>query len=314
MRVLVTGGAGFIGSHLCEALLERGAEVTLLDNFDRYYDPLRKRDNISNFVGRVRLVEGDIRDRSVLRGALDGVDVVIHLAARPGVRASLETPSLYVDNNVGGTQVLLDGMRERGLKRLVFASSSSVYGARSEGPFSEEDLTLHPVSPYAATKLAGEHLCHAACTTWGMSINCMRLFTVYGPRQRPEMAIHLFSRLALAGQAVPRFGSGRSLRDYTYVSDVVEGLIAASNRLDGFRIYNLGNDQPIELDALIAKLEKALGRSLEIDAQPDQAGDVPRTWADIRRAQEELGYAPQVGLDRGLAHFVSWLRARESRA
>ena len=314
MRVLVTGGAGFIGSHLCEALLERGAEVTLLDNFDRYYDPLRKRDNISNFVGRVRLVEGDIRDRSVLRGALDGVDVVIHLAARPGVRASLETPSLYVDNNVGGTQVLLDGMRERGLKRLVFASSSSVYGARSEGPFSEEDLTLHPVSPYAATKLAGEHLCHAACTTWGMSINCMRLFTVYGPRQRPEMAIHLFSRLALAGQAVPRFGSGRSLRDYTYVSDVVEGLIAASNRLDGFRIYNLGNDQPIELDALIAKLEKALGRPLEIDPQPDQAGDVPRTWADIRRAQEELGYAPQVGLDRGLAHFVSWLRARESRA
>lgn len=314
MRVLVTGGAGFIGSHLCEALLERGAEVTLLDNFDRYYDPLRKRDNISNFVGRVRLVEGDIRDRSVLRGALDGVDVVIHLAARPGVRASLETPSLYVDNNVGGTQVLLDGMRERGLKRLVFASSSSVYGARSEGPFSEEDLTLHPVSPYAATKLAGEHLCHAACTTWGMSINCMRLFTVYGPRQRPEMAIHLFSRLALSGQAVPRFGSGRSLRDYTYVSDVVEGLIAASNRLDGFRIYNLGNDQPIELDALIAKLEKALGRPLEIDPQPDQAGDVPRTWADIRRAQEELGYAPQVGLDRGLAHFVSWLRARESRA
>lgn len=314
MRVLVTGGAGFIGSHLCEALLERGYQVTLLDSFDSYYDPQRKWDNISGFVDRIRLIEGDIRDTTRLGQALEEVDVVIHMAARPGVRASLETPSLYVDNNVGGTQVLLDTMRERGLKKLVFASSSSVYGARSEGPFSEEDLTLQPVSPYAATKLAGEHLCHAASTTWGMSISCMRLFTVYGPRQRPEMAIHLFSRLALAGQSIPRFGSGSSLRDYTYVSDVVEGLIAASTRLNGFRIYNLGNDQPIELDALIAKLQDALGTPLTIEALPDQAGDVPRTWADIRRAHEELGYAPKVDLDQGLAHFVAWIKAHSSKA
>lgn len=311
MRVLVTGGAGFIGSHLCEALLQRGAKVTLLDNFDTYYEPQRKRDNIAGFVDRVRLIEGDIRDRTQVKEALDGVDIVIHMAARPGVRASLETPSLYVDNNVGGTQILLEVMRECGLKKLVFASSSSVYGARSQGPFSEEDLTLQPVSPYAATKLSGEHLCHAACTTWGMSISCMRLFTVYGPRQRPEMAIHLFSRLALSGQAIPRFGSGSSLRDYTYVSDVVEGLIAASARLDGFRIYNLGNDRPIELDALIAKLQGALGLSMKIEALPDQAGDVPRTWADIRRAQEELEYSPEVGLDEGLAHFVAWIKSQD---
>ena len=312
MRVLVTGGAGFIGSHLCEALLQRGREVTLLDNFDSYYEPQRKWDNISGFVNRVRLVEGDIRDFSLLMEALDGVDVVIHMAARPGVRASLETPSLYVDNNVGGTQVVLDAMREKGLDQLVFASSSSVYGSRATGPFSEADVTLQPVSPYAATKLAGEHLCHAACTTWGMSISCMRLFTVYGPRQRPEMAIHLFSRLAMEDQPVPRFGSGRSLRDYTYVSDVVEGLMAASERPQGFRIYNLGNDSPIELDDLIEKLERALGRTLRIQPLPDQAGDVPRTWADIDRARKELGYAPKVGLDNGLERFVAWLRAQAS--
>ena len=227
---------------------------------------------------------------------------MIHMAARPGVRASLETPSLYVDNNVGGTQVLLDAMRERGLKNLVFASSSSVYGARSEGPFSEEDLTLQPVSPYAATKLAGEHLCHAASTTWGMSISCMRLFTVYGPRQRPEMAIHLFSRLALAGQSIPRFGSGSSLRDYTYVSDVVEGLIAASTRLNGFRIYNLGNDQPIELDALIAKLQDSVAdlvglldthcKSMEAECEHMRDAVLPK-MLEVREAVDTLeGYVP----------------------
>lgn len=309
MRVLVTGGAGFIGSHLCEELLAQGTDVTVLDNFDRYYDPQKKRKNVQGFLGQVRMVEGDIRDSEAVHQALESVDVVAHLAARPGVRASLENPSLYIENNVGGTQTLLDAMQSRGLNRLVFASSSSVYGARSQGPFSEEDLALEPVSPYAATKLSGEHLCHAAHVTWDMSISCMRLFTVYGPRQRPEMAIHLFSRLTQSGESIPRFGRGDSLRDYTYVSDVVDGLIAAIHRPRGFRIYNIGNDSPIELDALIGKLSKALGRSIEVQEMPDQPGDVPRTWADIRRASLELDYEPKVSLDEGLERFVTWLNA-----
>jgi len=309
MRLLVTGGAGFIGSHLCEALLKDGHQVTVLDNFDSYYDPAIKRQNLSSIREQITLVEGDLRDASALQKALEGVEVVAHLAARPGVRASLEQPSLYIDNNVAGTQNLLEAMVGRGILRLVFASSSSVYGSRLSGPFREDDLALEPVSPYAATKLSGEHLCHAAHTTWGMDVNCMRLFTVYGPRQRPEMAIHLFSKLALAGEAIPRFGGGESLRDYTYVEDVVAGIRAAIQRPCGFRIYNLGNDRPISLSGLIAELEKALGLQMTIDVQGDQPGDVPRTWASIDRAKAELGYRPEVVLQDGLERFAAWLRS-----
>ncbi|MED5285158.1 MAG: SDR family NAD(P)-dependent oxidoreductase, partial [Planctomycetota bacterium] len=299
MQILVTGGAGFIGSHLVERLVALGHSVIVLDNFDEYYEPAQKRANLKPLRDRFRLIEGDVRDKRVLEEALAGVDVVVHLAARPGVRASLETPTLYVDNNVGGTQVLLEEMVKRDIHRLVFASSSSVYGSRSSGPFSEADVALKPVSPYAASKLAGEHLCHAAHVTWGMHVNCMRLFTVYGPRQRPEMAIHLFSRLAREGLPIPRFGSGESLRDYTYVTDVVDGLVQAIDRPNGFRIYNLGNDRPISLNGLIEKLATALGCEIHQDVLGDQPGDVPRTWASIERARAELGYSPSVNLEKG---------------
>jgi UDP-glucuronate 4-epimerase len=307
MRVLVTGGAGFIGSHLCEALLAQGYSVTVLDNFDPYYSPEVKRKNIASFVDRVRLIEGDIRSEEALEKALQDVNIVAHLAARAGVRASLDHPSLYVDNNVGGTQKLLEAMVERGVLRLVFASSSSVYGARASGPFREDDKVLEPVSPYAATKLSGEYLCRAAHQTWGMQVNSMRLFTVYGPRQRPEMAIHLFARLALAGKSIPRFGSGESVRDYTYVGDIVAGLISAIENPRGFRVYNLGNDNPVSLNSLIESLGAALNHPIQVDVQADQPGDVPRTWAGIERAKDELDYRPMVTLNQGLAQFVRWL-------
>jgi UDP-glucuronate 4-epimerase len=312
MRVLVTGAAGFIGSHLCEALLQRGYEVTAMDNFDSYYDPAIKRRNISGFQERVRLVEGDIRSEKALGLALKDVDAVAHLAARAGVRASLGDPGLYVDNNVGGTQNLLQAMVERDILRLVFASSSSVYGSRTSGPFREDEPVLEPVSPYAATKLSGEYLCRAAHKTWGMQVSNMRLFTVYGPRQRPEMAIHLFARLASKGLAIPRFGTGESVRDYTYVADIVEGLIAAIEIPCGYRVFNLGNDNPISLNALIAHLGQALGSSIRVDSHGDQPGDVPRTWASIDRAKEELGYSPAVPLEAGLERFVAWLNQQSA--
>jgi UDP-glucuronate 4-epimerase len=311
MNVLVTGGAGFIGSHLVEGLLARGDQVSVLDNFDPYYEPARKRANIAAVEGRIRLVEGDLRTPGDLSRALEGIEVVAHLAARPGVRPSIEDPVSYVDNNVRGTQCLLEAMRERGIGRMVYASSSSVYGARTDGPFREDDPVARPVSPYAATKLAGELLCHAAAQTWGLQVNCMRLFTVYGPRQRPEMAIHLFARKGLAQAPIPRFGSGQSRRDYTFVSDIVAGLTSALERLDGFAVYNLGNGSPVTLDELLGLLEEVLGVSLDVAPEPDQPGDVPTTWADVALAADKLGYAPQVSLRQGLERFRDWLLAGE---
>ena len=309
MKVLVTGGAGFIGSHLVEGLLARGDQVNVLDNFDPYYAPERKRDNLAAVEGRIQLVEGDLRSPEDLSRALEGVEIVAHLAARPGVRPSIEDPVSYVDNNVRGTQCLLEAMRERGIGRMVYASSSSVYGARTDGPFRESDPVARPVSPYAATKLAGELLCHAASQTWGLHVNCMRLFTVYGPRQRPEMAIHLFARKGLAREPIPRFGSGQSRRDYTFVSDIVAGLTSALERLDGFAVYNLGNGSPVTLEGLLGLLEEVLGVSLDVAPEPDQPGDVPTTWADVALAANKLDYAPQISLRQGLERFRDWLLA-----
>jgi UDP-glucuronate 4-epimerase len=307
MHVLVTGGAGFIGSHLVEALLARGDRVTVLDSFDPYYDPARKRANVAAWDGRARVIEGDLRDPGLLALALTEVEAVVHLAARAGVRASLAEPALYVDVNVTGTQVLLDSLRTAGVDRLVYASSSSVYGARSDGPFRESDPVLAPVSPYAATKLAGEHLCQAASHSHGLRVSCMRLFTVYGPRQRPEMAIHLFARRALAGLPVEQFGDGSSRRDYTFVGDIVSGLVAALDRPQPFRVFNLGNGSPVTLVELLAGVERVFAARIERQSLPDQQGDVPLTWASVDRAAAELGYAPQVPLITGLERFRAWI-------
>ncbi len=304
--MLVTGGAGFIGSHAVDALLGRGDEVVVLDNFDPYYDPALKRKNVHPSA---RLIEGDLRDAELLQQALLGVDVVLHLAARAGVRPSIDHPALYIDNNVLGTQGLLDAMRRSGVHRLVYSSSSSVYGARSDGPFHEDDPIGQPESPYAATKAAGELLCHAAARTSALQVSCCRLFTVFGPRQRPEMAIHLFARKALVGETIPRFGSGLSRRDYTYVADIVRGLLAAMDRPVKWRVFNLGSGAPVTLNDLLKSLGMAFDVSLAIEELPDQPGDVPATWADIHRAEEELDWRPEFSLVEGLASFRSWLSA-----
>jgi UDP-glucuronate 4-epimerase len=304
VKVLVTGGAGFIGSHAVAALVERGDDVVVLDNFDPYYDPAIKRSKLNPAA---TLVEGDLRDPASVSKALEGVDAVLHLAARAGVRASIEHPGLYVDNNVNGTQQLLDGMAAAGVKTLVYASSSSVYGARTDGPFHEDDPLRHPESPYAATKAAGELLCHAASRTANLRVTCCRLFTVYGPGQRPEMAIHLFARRALAGQSIPRFGAGLSSRDYTFVADIVRGLLAALDRPVPWRVVNLGSAAPVTLNGLLDAIGQSFGVPIRIDQLPDQPGDVPSTWADTARAKAELGWEPRVSLGDGLITFRQWL-------
>ena len=313
-RYLVTGGAGFIGSHLVDRLLARGDEVVVLDNFNDFYDPGLKRRNCAPHLSNraYRLVEGDLRSTEDCRRAFEGgIDQVVHLAAMAGVRPSLKNPGLYVDVNLKGTANLYDAALEAGCKNVVFASSSSVYGANEKVPFCEDDSVDHPVSPYAATKKAGELLSHTYHHIHGMDIVCLRFFTVYGPRQRPEMAIHLFSRLILDGKPLPVFGDGHSRRDYTYIDDIVDGVLRAMERSSGYRIYNLGESQTIELRELVAVLEEALGRKADIDWQPDQPGDVPRTWADVTRAREELGYAPCVDIREGVRRFVAWLREDE---
>ncbi len=304
MHVLVTGGAGFIGSQLVRRLIERGDRVTVLDNFDPYYSVAKKRENLKGLS--VRLIEGDIRDPEAVREALIGVDLVAHLAAKAGVRNSIERPAEYIDNNVVGTQVLIEGMVSAGVKRAVYASSSSIYGARTDGPFAETDCVDNPVSPYAASKLSGELLFRAASNTWGINVTCLRLFTVYGPGQRPEMAIHLFAEHALAGKAIPRFGNGESRRDYTFVSDIVDGFLLAMKSPRPFAIYNLGNGNPVSLNELISMLGKALEIDIKIEQLEDQVGDVPVTWADVSLAKQELGYSASVSLLEGIRLFVAW--------
>jgi UDP-glucuronate 4-epimerase len=256
-----------------------------------------------------RLIEGDIRDRAYVdRATQDGVDVVVHLAARAGVRPSIENPGLYQDVNIRGTCELLEAARRHGVTRFVFTSSSSVYGNNDKVPFNESDNVDCPISPYAATKKAGELLCYTYHHLFNINITCLRLFTVYGPRQRPDLAIHKFARLMAADQPIPVFGDGTAQRDYTYIDDIVAGFEAAIERCSGFRIYNLGNHRPVSLNDLIAALENAMGTKAVIDRLPLQAGDVRRTCADIGRARAELDWAPRTALDEGLARFVEWFR------
>lgn len=307
--ILVTGAAGFIGSHLCERLLADGRRVVGLDSFDSFYDPKIKRANIAGCLtnSNFRLVEGDIRDAEVVAAALKGCDLVVHLAARAGVRPSIEDPLLYQDVNVRGTNVILETMRKLGMKKLVFASSSSVYGNNKKVPFSETDVVDNPISPYAATKKAGELICHAYHHLFGMDITCLRFFTVYGARQRPDLAIHKFAKLILAGKSIPVFGDGSMMRDHTYIDDIIAGVVAAIDHCGGYKIYNLGESRPVSLSDLIAAIERAVGKKAMIERLPLQPGDVHQTYADVSRAKAELGYEPSTEIEAGLAEFAQWL-------
>jgi UDP-glucuronate 4-epimerase len=315
--ILVTGGAGFIGSHLSERLLKRGDRVVALDNFDPFYDEAIKRDNISTALKdpAYRLVTGDIRDARAVEALFseEKFDAVVHLAARAGVRPSIADPILYTDVNLNGTSVLLETCRRRGPGKFIFGSSSSVYGNNNKVPFHEDDVVSRPVSPYAATKAAGELLAYAHHHIHGMDVTCLRFFTVYGPRQRPEMAIHKFAREILEGRPLPRFGDGSSERDYTYVDDILDGVERAIDRVSGFHIYNLGESRRVSLRTLIALLEKEIGVPAKVQAMPDQPGDVRTTWADVSRARAELGYDPGISIEEGIRRFVSWLRDRRGR-
>ena len=318
-NILITGGAGFIGSHLVDRLLVEGDwRITVVDDFNDFYDPTIKRANIephfanSNFT----LIEADIRDFYSLEevfheGRFDGV---VHLAARAGVRPSLTEPRLYVETNINGTTNLLELARQHGVKQFVFGSSSSVYGENKKVPFSEDDPIFNPISPYAATKAAGELLCHTYSHLYGMRTVCLRFFTVYGARQRPDLAIHKFAKLIEAGQAIPVFGDGTTRRDYTYIDDIISGVRAAIDYdQSDYEVINLGESRTVELRELISLLEKALGKDAQIDRQPKQPGDVPQTFADIAKARRLLNYNPQTQIEDGISLFIDWFRKRKSR-
>ncbi len=314
--ILVTGGAGFIGSHLVEALLAGGERVVVLDNFDPFYEPQVKRDNLdaASRHPAFRLVEGDIRDGALVEALLrEGkIDSVVHLAARAGVRPSLADPVSYADVNVSGTASVLEACRKAGVGRFLFGSSSSVYGNNLKVPFSEDDAVDDPISPYAATKRSGELLCRTWQLLHGADVACLRFFTVFGPRQRPEMAIHSFARKIAAGQEVEMYGDGSSARDYTYVDDIVDGICRSLARCRGFRIWNLGGSRTTTLADLVARIAQALGVTADVRMRPARQGDVERTWADISRARHELGWEPTTDLDTGLARFLEWLAPRVS--
>jgi UDP-glucuronate 4-epimerase len=316
-HVLLTGGAGFIGSHLSEALLRRGLQLSVVDNLDDFYSPAAKRANLEEVrkVGNFEFCELDLCDFDALRQAISKLrpDTIIHLAARAGVRPSIENPQLYERVNVAGTVNLLEAARQVSVKRFIFGSSSSVYGVTNRVPFVEDDPCLRPISPYAATKLAGEFFCHTYAHLYGLSTVCLRFFTVYGPRQRPDLAIRKFATLMEAGKPIPVFGDGSMGRDYTFVDDTVAGVLAAVEYqfLPGgtpFDIFNLGNSNPVSLNELIATLERVIGRTAIRDQRELQPGDVPITWANIEKSSRMLGYRPATSLAEGLEKFVRWLR------
>src|SRR3954464_5359558 len=315
MRILVTGGAGFIGSHLCARLLGRGDEVTAVDNFDPFYPERLKRRAIEPLLrSGLRLVTADIRDEGAMDGAFREArpETIVHLAALAGVRPSLERPAAYMDVNVRGTAVLLDAARKADVRRFIFGSSSSVYGEGAEPPFRETARIDSPLSPYAASKAAGELLARTFHNLYGNETVCLRFFTVYGPRQRPDLAIHKFSRLMLAGKKLPFFGDGASRRDYTYVDDIVAGILAAIDRPITWDVVNLGGAHTTSLREMIALLEEALGIPAQLDLQPFQPGDMPLTSAEMTHAREVLGYAPSTSMREGLRNFAAWIRGEGS--
>jgi len=317
-RILLTGGAGFIGSHVAEALIRRGTKLSIVDNLDNFYALRRKRLNLQEIgnAGTYEFFEVDVRDMGALRKVAEQVqpEIVIHLAARAGVRPSIEQPALYESVNVAGTVNLLEIAREFKVQRLIFGSSSSVYGITNTVPFCEDDLMTRPISPYAATKLAAELMCYTYTHLYGLTTLCLRFFTVYGPRQRPDLAIHKFTALIEAGKPLPVYGDGSMGRDYTYVDDIVAGVVASLEYAPEpklpFEVFNLGNSHPVRLAELIAQLEAATGKKALQDRLPDQPGDVPITWANIDKAKRLLGYAPKTSMEQGLQNFVAWYRSR----
>jgi UDP-glucuronate 4-epimerase len=310
MHIFVTGVAGFIGSRVAAALLERGDTVTGLDDFNDFYDPAIKRRNAAELEPRgLRLIQADLRDQDAVTQAMRGADVVLHLAARAGVRPSLEQPALYSEVNVTGTVHVLEAMRAHGISRIVHASSSSVYGGQEKVPFSEDDPIDRPWSPYAATKRANELFLRAWHHLYDIQSYALRFFTVYGPGQRPDLAIAKFIRLIEAGDEVPFFGDGHSGRDYTFIEDIVAGVLAAIDRVRGCEIINLGGDEPVTLTEMVQTIEQVLGKQAKLKRLPDQPGDVPRTMADIGKARRLLGYEPRTSFEQGVRKQVEWWKS-----
>lgn len=311
-QVLVTGAAGFIGSHLCEKLLSLGYNVTGIDNFDNFYDRNIKEDNlnISKNNESFKFIEGDIRDKDALLNSLKGeYDMIVHLAAKAGVRPSIENPLAYQDVNVAGTQNLLEFAKEKNIKHFVFASSSSVYGINPNVPWKENDYVLNPISPYASTKISGELLGHVYSHLYGIRFVALRFFTVFGPRQRPDLAIHLFAKKILNEEPINMFGDGSTRRDYTYVEDIVDGIVGASTYTEKpFEVFNLGNSHTVSLSQMIEVLEKKLNKKAKIIHKPEQPGDVPITYSNIEKAIDKLNYNPKTPFELGVEKFVKWLK------
>jgi UDP-glucuronate 4-epimerase len=314
MKVLITGGAGFIGSHLSQALLGQGHRVSIIDELNDFYDPALKLANLQEIrsTGAVSFHQADISDEERIPAILaaEQPDAIVHLAARAGVRPSLEQPLLYERANVHGTMVLLEACRRLGIRKFVFASSSSIYGIANRVPFSEEDHLNLPISPYAATKIAGEKICYTYAHLYDLRVVCLRFFTVYGPRQRPDLAIRKFIESIAEGRPIQVFGDGTSGRDYTYVADTVSGIAAALGHDCRFDVFNLGNSRPVSLNEMIATIETAVGRQAVRVRCGEQPGDVPITFADIGKAQRVLGYSPRTSFVDGIRKFVEWQRSR----
>jgi UDP-glucuronate 4-epimerase len=312
MHYLITGGAGFIGSTLTERMLREGHQVTIIDDFNTYYDPEIKQQNIANVRADITLVKGDIRDAILVERtfAKGKFDQVIHIAARAGVRPSIQDPKLYFTTNIDGTFNLLDACRYHEVPRFSFASSSSVYGINKKVPFAEADPIERTISPYAATKLAGEQICSNYAHLFGIHCQCLRFFTVYGPRQRPDLAISKFTKRILAGEPIQQYGDGSTARDYTYIEDIINGIVAASKYdQKSFDIFNLGGSATTTLSELIALIENATGKKAIIEQIEEQPGDVPQTYADISKAKKLLGYAPQTPIAEGIKSYVEWFKA-----
>jgi UDP-glucuronate 4-epimerase len=316
MKILITGVAGFIGSHTAEKFLSNGHSVVGIDNFDPFYPRHFKLQNMEALNGRgdFAFFEGDILNKEFLNKLFNDekIEMVIHLAAKAGVRPSIDHIEAYYQTNVTGTLNILECMRAKGITKMLFASSSSIYGNNAKTPFSESDLVDNPISPYASTKKSGELLCHVYCHLYGFDITCLRFFTVFGPRQRPDLAIHKFTRLIGEGKPIPIFGDGSSGRDYTYISDITDGIECAFKKMKGFKIYNLGEARVILLKDLIKVIETRVGKKAVLDFKPKQPGDVEITYADIEKAKTEIGYNPQFDLITGIDNFVSWYLIKES--